>query len=294
MITRSNLLSLALISQLEKLSIRARRPVSGWGAGQRRSHRTGHSVEFADYRAYGIGDDMRYVDWSIYSRTGRMHVKLFIDDEDLCLHLLIDGSASMGHGNPSKLRWATELAAALSFVGLNGQERVSVGVVRDRLDSGVPTSRGRSRVHRIFDFLGGVRSEGKTNLNLSLANYAESIAGAGLAIVVSDLLDRTGYDKGLTALLEKGFEVHVVHVLSPEDLNPSSMGDVRLVDSETGEARLIRVDDHAIAAYRTRLNAFIAQVENFCSEHSIGYTRFSSSTPVDEAITRSLRGRILE
>ena len=130
---RASLLPATLMERLERLSLLARRPVKGWSAGQRRSRKTGHSVEFADYRPYGQGDDLRYVDWNIYARTQRMVVKLFVDDEELCLHLLLDASASMTLGTPSKLDWAAQLAASLGFVGLTGLERVGLGVMRDQV-----------------------------------------------------------------------------------------------------------------------------------------------------------------
>ena len=143
---RGELLSNDFLAQLERLSLKARRPVKGWSAGQRRSRRTGHSVEFADYRAYGTGDDLRYVDWNIYGRTDRLHVKLFVDDEDLCLHLLIDASASMDWGTPPKLAWAARLAAALGFIGLSSQERVGLGVLRGDQGETLPPTRGRNRL----------------------------------------------------------------------------------------------------------------------------------------------------
>ena len=174
---RVELLSNAFLAQLERLSLRARRPVKGWGAGQRRSRRTGHSVEFADYRAYGSGDDMRYVDWNIYGRTDRMHVKLFVDDEDLCLHLLIDASASMDWGTPSKLAWAARLAAALGFIGLTSQERVGLGVLRGQVGETLPPTRGRNRIPPMFEFLSSLSGSGTTQLNDSLLAYAQHAKG---------------------------------------------------------------------------------------------------------------------
>jgi uncharacterized protein (DUF58 family) len=292
--TKPGSLSLDFIAQLERLSLRARRPVKGWGAGQRRSRRTGHSVEFADFRAYGSGDDMRYVDWSIYSRTGRMHVKLFVDDEDLCLHMLVDGSASMASGTPSKLQWASQLASSLSFIGLSGQERVGAGIVRNQVVDGIPPTRGRGRINAFFDFFQGVRGEGETDLNHSMRSYSQTAKGAGLAVVISDLLDSGGYADGLKALQERGFEVHVIHILSPEDLKPDAAGDVRLVDQENGESLLLRLDDRSLAIYQARLNDFTSRAETFCLEHGIGYARFSSDIPVEDVVLGPLRGRLLD
>ncbi len=142
----SGLLEPDFLAQLERLALVARRPVRGWAAGDRRSRRAGQSVEFIDYRPYNAGDDLRYVDWNVYGRTDRLYLKLFVDDEDMCLHLLVDASASMAWGNPSKLRWAAQFAAALGFVGLCSAERVGVGILREQAAEGWAPGRGRGRI----------------------------------------------------------------------------------------------------------------------------------------------------
>ena len=290
---RGELLSNAFLAQLERLSLKARRPVKGWGAGQRRSRRTGHSVEFADYRAYGSGDDMRYVDWNIYGRTDRMHVKLFVDDEDLCLHLLIDASASMNWGTPPKLAWAARLAAALGFIGLTSQERVGLGVLRGPVGESLPPTRGRNRIRSMFEFLSSLNGGGTTRLNESLRAYAQHAKGAGLAVLVSDLLDPQGYQAGLRSLLESGFEAHVIHVMSDDELRPSLQGDLRLLDQETGATLSLRLDAQAKLAYAERLDQFLAKAERFCADNAIGYSRASSADPVEKLVLGPLRGKLL-
>src|SRR5881398_1573376 len=141
--TRPAPFSSEFLAQLERLTLLSRRTFRGRVRGERRSPRRGHSVEFCDYRAYGVGDDLRYVDWNIYGRLDRLHVKLFVDEEDLCLHLLLDASASMDFGAPTKLEYGARLAAALGFVGLVGMERVGVGVLRERVAEGWSPTRGR-------------------------------------------------------------------------------------------------------------------------------------------------------
>jgi uncharacterized protein (DUF58 family) len=287
------LLSPAFLAQLERLSLLARRPVRGWTSGQRRSRRTGHSVEFADYRPYGAGDDLRYVDWNIYGRTDRMVVKLFVDDEELCMHLLVDASASMDWGEPSKLQWATRMAAALGFVGLAGLERVGLGVMRDRVTEGWPPVRGRGHITPLMDFLSKVRGEGATDLNASLTKYAATLRGPGLMVLVSDLLDPAGYEAGIKAVLERGFEMHVIHVLSPDEMTPALEGELRLIDKETGEARVMKVDAGVLNDYRERLQAFLERAESFCSANAIGYHRATTDMTVEQAVLGPLRGKLL-
>jgi uncharacterized protein (DUF58 family) len=281
------------LAQLERLSLLSRRVFRGRVKGERRSLRRGHSVEFCDYRAYGVGDDLRYVDWNIYGRLDRLHVKLFVDEEDLCLHLIVDASASMNFGTPTKLDAAVRIAAALGFVGLVNLERVGIGVLRDRVAEGWPPTRGRSQVPGLLDFLGRVEPSGATSLNEGLANYAARSRQAGLAVVISDLLDPGGYESGIRALLERRFDVHLVHILSPEEMNPELAGDLRLVDSETGEMRELSMDGDAVRAYRDRLHQFLERAETFCRTKEIGYHRIVSDGPIEEFVLAQLRGRVV-
>jgi uncharacterized protein (DUF58 family) len=291
--TRHAFFTSEFLAQLERLSLLSRRVFRGRVRGERRSLRRGHSVEFCDYRAYGVGDDLRYVDWNIYGRLDRLHVKLFVDEEDLCLHVIVDGSASMNFGTPTKLEWAVRVAAALGFVGLVNLERVGVGVLRNRIAEGWPPTRGRTQVPALLDFLSNVDPAGGTSLNEGLANYAGRSRQTGLAVVISDLLDPGGYERGIRALLERRFDVHLIHVLAPEEMNPDLAGDLRLVDSETSERRELSMDGDAVRAYRERLRQFLDRVEAFCRTKEIGYHRMTSDTPVEEFVLAQLRGRVV-
>src|SRR5437773_11687850 len=161
--TRPALFSSEFLAQLERLALLSRRTFRGRVRGERRSPRRGHSVEFCDYRAYGVGDDLRYVDWNIYGRLDRLYLKLFVDEEDLCLHLLLDASASMDFGERSKLEYSARLAAALGFVGLVNLERVGVGVLGERMAEGWSPARGRSQVLPLMEFLRRPRPSGPTS-----------------------------------------------------------------------------------------------------------------------------------
>ena len=287
------LLSTDFLNQLERLSLLSRRSFRGRVKGERRSPRKGVSVEFSDYRPYGVGDDLRYVDWNVYARLDRLYLKLFVDEEDLCLHLLVDASASMGFGEPSKLDYSTRLAGALGFVGLVGLERVGVGVVRDRMAEGFNPARGRSQAIPLMDFLGRLRASGSTSLNEGLAAYALRSREAGLAVLVSDLMDPGGYERGLKALLERRFDVHVIHVLSADEMNPSFGGDLRLLDAESDEERDLTLDAEALRGSHERLRTFLDRAEQFCRGNEITYHRVVTETPVEEFMLRQLKGLLL-
>jgi len=287
------LLSSEFLTQLERLALVSRRAFRGRMRGERKSQRKGMSVEFSDYRQYGVGDDLRYVDWNIYGRLDRLYLKLFVDEEDLCLHLLLDGSNSMSFGEPSKLRYAARLAAALGFVGLVNLERVGVAVVRDRMAEGWSPTRGRGQFLSLFDFAGRLRAGGPTGLSEGLAAYALRSREAGVAVLISDLLDPAGYERGLKALLERRFDVHVIHTLAPEEVDPILAGDLRLTDAETGEVRDLTMDGEAMRDYRQTLGEFLGRAESFCRANEIAYHRVTTDTPLEQIVLRQLKGLLL-
>ena len=290
---RSAFFTPEFLAQLERLTLASRRIFRGRVKGERKSPRRGHSVEFCDYRAYGVGDDLRYVDWNAYARLDRLHVKLFVDEEDLCLHLLVDASASMDFGSPTKLDYATRLAAALGFVGLVGLERVGVGMLRERVAEGWPPARGRNQFPVLLDFLTGVKPAGATRLDEALASYAMRSRESGLAVIISDLLDPAGYEAGLRALMERRFDIHLIHLLAPEEIAPELAGDFRLTDAETGEVRELSVDREALRDYRERLHGFLERAEGFCRAQEIGYHRVITDTPVEAFVLAQLKGLVL-
>jgi uncharacterized protein (DUF58 family) len=273
---RSAFFTPEFLAQLERLTLASRRIFRGRVKGERKSPRRGHSVEFCDYRAYGVGDDLRYVDWNAYGRLDRLHVKLFVDEEDLCLHLLVDASASMDFGQPTKLDYAVRLAAALGFVGLVGLERVGVGILRERVAEGWAPTRGRNQFPALRDFLTDVRPAGGTRLNDALATYA-----------------RRARESGLRALMERRFDIHVIHLLDPQEMSPDLGGDFRLTDAESGEVRELSVDREALRDYRERLHAFLERAESFCRAQEIGYHRVITDTAVEEFVLAQLKGLVL-
>jgi uncharacterized protein (DUF58 family) len=281
------------LAQLERLALASKRTFRGRVKGERKSPHRGSSVEFVDYRPYGVGDDLRYVDWNIYGRLDRLYLKLFVDEKDLCLHLLLDASSSMDVGKPTKLHYATRLAAALGFVALVNYERVGVGIVRDRMTEGWSPARGRAQVLPLLGFLGALRPGGVTALSDGLTSYVRASREAGLAVLISDLLDPLGYAAGVRALLERRFDVHVVHLLAPEELNPSLTGDLRLKDAETGEVRELTLDAEALRGYRRRLHQFLAEAEAFCRANEISYHRVTTDVPVEDFVLRRLKGLLL-
>ena len=277
------------LRRLDELSIVSRKVATGQTKGERRSLRKGAGVEFRDYRPYAMGDDLRYVDWNIYSRLDRLLLKLFVEEEDLCLHLLVDGSASMAFGHPPKLTYALQVAAALGYISLTNLERVALGLFAGELTRMLRPRRGRGQIVPLLDFLAGVEAQGPTNLNGSLTDYALRSRMPGAAVVLTDLLDPSGYADGLKALLRRRFEVFLLHVVSEDELNPSLRGDLTLLDAEGGMSREVSVNRGALERYRQRLRDYFEEAERFCARHRIDYLRTSTAVPFQDLILRHLR-----
>jgi uncharacterized protein (DUF58 family) len=287
----------AFLLQLERLTFISRRSHIGRVKGERKSPRRGSSVEFADYRPYEVGDDLRYVDWNAFARLNRLYLKVFVDEEDLCVHLILDGSASMDFGDdggPTKFAYGVRLAAALAFIGFANLERVGVAVFRERISEGWLPTRGRNQFLPLADFLGGLVPAGATHLNESLRQYAQRAKDSGVAIVISDFLDPGGYQEGLRALMERRFDIHVLHVLAREELRPSVAGDLELVDAESGEVREVSIDTETLRAYEARLAAFLGGIETFCRSNEINYVRVPTEVPLDDLLLRRLKGTLLQ
>jgi len=277
------------LRRLDELSIVSRKVAFGRAKGERRTLRKGAGVEFMDYRPYAVGDDFRYVDWNIYSRLDRLLLKLFVEEEDLCLHLLVDGSASMGFGHPPKFDYALHVAAALGYIGLTNLERVAFGLFSDAVTRTLRPRRGRGQIIPLLGFLQEVEAQGRTALNVSLEDYAIRTRVPGVAVVLTDLLDAGGYADGLKALRQRRYEVFLLHVVSEDELSPGLEGDLTLVDAEGGPSRNVSVDRGALDRYRERLQRHFAEAEAFCAGQGIDYLRTSTAVPFEDLILRHLR-----
>ena len=282
--------------RLETLKLQSRRRFVGQGPGQRRTPRKGSSLEFSDFRPYAPGDDLRYVDWNLYSRLERLMLKLSVEEQDLCVHLLIDTSASMAEGSAPKLAYALRTAAALAYVGLVNHERLALGLFKDTLYQVLKPRRGRRQIFPLLELLAGVRAEGQTDLGVALKQYAQHCQAPGLAIVISDLLDdERGYQQGLQSLLKAGFEIHLLHLLSEEELKPELDGDLRLVDSEGGSEIDVTIDQRAVGDYQRSFQRFCDEAAHFCRRHGVTYLRLSSAVPFEDFVFHRLRNsRVLQ
>src|SRR5215213_8002395 len=246
------------LRQLERLLLLLRSPVRGGLKGGRRSVKRGQSVEFADYRDYALGDDLRQLDWNVYARLEKLFVKLFVEEEDVTITILIDASASMASGRPEKLLFAKRAAAALGYIGLASEDRVAVSALGGRASRRQTPLRGSGRVFRLLSNLSAIQpSPGPTDLVAAARHAGAQLHGRGVIVLISDLLDPAA-DRVIRELAATRSELIVLHVLSPDELDPPLEGDLRLVDRETGESIDVTADLATIDAYRDRLAAWKA------------------------------------
>lgn len=300
------------LRRLESLTLIARQAQRGQWQGERRSPKRGQSVEFADYRNYVPGDDFRLVDWNAYARLERFFLKLFVEEQDLTVHLLVDTSRSMdwppeSAGQPDhKFTYACRAAAALGYIALASLDRVTVSAVGGRADTPpFPPHRGRQQAFALFDYLSGLSATGSTGLAQTLTRYAAHSRHPGPLLIFSDLFDTSSdspprllvsspppsWTNSLNALLSHRFEISLIHLLSPDEVDPPLTGDLRLLDAETGHAVEITADYESLARYKAGLAAWQTEIRDWCSKRNIAYIPVTTDTPFEEFIFTFLRQR---
>lgn len=293
----------AFLRKLERLALLSRQALAGQMQGERRSPKRGQSVEFADFRPYSVGDDFRRIDWNAYARLERFFIKLFVEEEDLTVHLLVDASRSMAWGQPQKLDYAIRAAAALGYVGLAGLDRVTATALgsgangRPRM---LAALRGKPRAVALFDFLARLGQDLSHEPSLPgqavpgqdaathLRSYAANAPYPGPLALFSDLLS-DGWESPLSQLAGRGFEVTLVHLLSPQEIDPQLNGDFKLLDSENGAEVEITADYELLARYKRGLEDWQAGWRDFCRPRGIHYVPLSTSVPLEDLLFAALR-----
>ena len=280
------------LRKLKQLTLVASRVRSGAIKGERRSSRRGNSVEFADYRNYTPGDDLRRLDWNIYARLEKPFIKLLEEEEDLAVYVLIDGSRSMdwGEGDQHKFNYALHLAAGIGAIALSSGDLLSIGFLQGgHVVSEFGPSRGQYALPRLFRFLESLKANAETDLNASLREYSIAPRRAGLVVLISDLFTADGYESGLRQLLGRGHEAALIHILSPDELDPPLAGDLQLVDVETNFEQDVSIDGGLRNLYRTRVQAWIQSTQADCRKHGVRYLDLVTSQSWDQALLLEMR-----
>ena len=278
---KSALLEPAFLRRLDRMALVARRAVVGKQSAERRSKRRGTSVEFADFRNYVAGDDFRHIDWNLYGRLGQLFLRLFVAEEDLDVRIYVDRSVSMQFG--AKLDYAKKIAAALAYLGLRRQDRVAIASFGEDLDAGLPAARGQARVFRVFDYLEKIEPRGVTDFRRV---FRESLPKTrkGAAIVISDFLTPEGYSDGLRGLAGGAMQIALVQIAAPEEMSPTKLGDLELIDSETGAKVPVTVTPRLLAAYRKGYAQFCEDLKSFARRYQMSWAHAPTDVPFDKLV----------
>ena len=280
------------LRKLEYLHVVSKRAFAGQNRADRLTPKRGRGLEFADHRPYSSGDDYRHIDWKAYKRLGRLLLRLFDEERDLPIYIMLDCSRSMAE--PAKFDMARRVAAALCYMGLAHLDRLTILPFGKGLGNESSPGRGKGRIFRVFEMLERMEPAGPTDLRESFKEFASRPRQMGLAVIISDFLDPGGFETGLKILRTIGHDVFAVHIASLKDRDPGAFGDARFVDAETGELRELEVTPRLAAAYLAAYEAHATQLQGFCGRYDVGYVRADAERPFEDVILKAFRqGRFL-
>ena len=278
------------LKKLEYLSLISRRVFRGSLLAQRRTKQMGGGIEFADHREYAAGDDFRHLDWNVYARHGDLLLKRFQEEEDLHVYFLLDCSRSMMFGNPPKFDLARQVTAALAYIALADLDRVSVVAYSQEIVADFPLTRGKDRILSLLRFLEKLEPQGTdTNLGRIVNSFVLRPQRRGLAVVVSDLFDPSGYERGLDLLRHRTYEPHLIQIHDPAEAKPNLLGEIELVDIETDSLRKVTITERALREYRRVFNEFQTGVAAYGKKYGLGCTQTTNDVNFEDLVLRMMR-----
>ncbi len=281
------------LKKLEYLYIISKKLFRERVKGERRAAARGTSVEFRDYRSYSRGDDFRYIDWNIFRRMEKLLIKLYEEEQEHNITLIVDTSRSMDFGSPSKVLYAKQVAAALAYIGLANHDRVSLATFTDRVTNVLPIVRGKGQIWNVFRFLELPSPE--DDRRTAIADVCREIAlksrRSGIVILLSDFFDSRpdAIEDALKQFLHRKYDVYALHVVDRDEEEPPMRGEINLIDAETGELREVSVDAHTLTKYREAFASYCGEIESFCRSRGIVYLRANTSKIFDDLVLRVFR-----
>ena len=278
------------LKKLEYLSIVSKRVFRGSLLAQRRTMQMGGGIEFADHRDYTPGDDFRYIDWNLYARHGELLLKRFQEEEDLHVYFFLDCSRSMGFGKTPKFDFARQICAALAYIALADLDRVSVVAFAGDIIDDFPLTRGKNQILSLMQFLEKLPCQGTvTNLGRVVSGFVHRSQRRGLALIISDLFDPEGYQKGVDALRHHKYEPHLIQVIDRAEAEPKMLGDLELFDVESDTMQKVTVTERNLRRYREIFQEFQRGIDVYCHRYGLGCTRTTTEIPFDQVILKMMR-----
>lgn len=278
------------LTRLEYLSIVSKRVFRGSLLAQRRTMQPGSGIEFSAHQEYSPGDDLRYLDWNVYARHGDMLLKRFQEEQDLHVYFLLDCSRSMDFGKPTKFDLARQLVAALAYIALADLDRVSVLTFSNDVVNEFPLTRGKERIVPLMRFLEAQQlTRTNTDLSRSVQGVLHRTRKVGIAIVVSDLFDESGFQNGLDQLRYRRFDGHAVQLHAPEEADPAVLGDVELFDVENDSLRKVTITERNARTYRKLFDGYQCSVREYCRDYNWGCTQSPATVKFDDLVLRMMQ-----
>ena len=257
----------------------------------RRTRNRGSSQEFSDYKEYDPGDDLRFLDWNIYGRLDRMFIKLFYSEEALNVYVLVDTSASMKIGSPSKLDYARRIAGAAAYIGISRHDKVNLIPFSAGMSGNVMHGNRPGQAVSFFRFLEKLETGTAGDISKTANEFVLRYKRPGVVFVISDFLFEKGTEEALRLLNFHRYEVNCIQLMDPSEEEPRLAGLCHLIDSETGSLKAVDVDVPTLALYKEVLQEFYRGLEAFCASSQIGYYRAITSMPFESLILRLFRNK---
>ncbi len=286
-----NILDDGFMAKIERLRLVSRKVIVGRIRGERLTRKRGQSVEFADYRHYAVGDDLRFLDWNLYARLDRLFLKLFLEEEDLHVYILVDTSGSMEYGRLSKLHYSRKVAAALAYIALSNYDRVFLVALGEGRLNQIGPLRGKQQVLRMLNFLSGLKAEGTTALEQTCRRFALTHRRKGVVALISDFMDKAGCENALRFFTAANQDVFLLHVLAQEEMEPTFAGDLKLVDVEDGDTTEVSISAPLLKAYRRNLESFVGALKSYATGRGMNYLLAPTSLDFDKLVLDYLRRR---
>jgi len=282
------------LAQLEQLRINYRTRAFGQSGGGRRSRMHGMSAEFSDFREYQLGDDFRRIDWNAFARFEKLVMKLFLEEKQMRVNFLIDQSASMSYFGKDIM--AKRLALAMSYLALNGYDQVRVVPLGDENQREIGSLTGKNSFMRLMDYLQNMQPQKLSPLNEAITNINFK-SGSGICYLLTDAFSQdgenaddaiSGIENALAYLRYQKQETTLIHILAPQELNPKYEGEVRLIDSETGESREVEVNGSLLRLYEESLKTFCAKLKENCHKYGFQYELIPADMDLRKAILENI------
>lgn len=270
-----------ILNRVERMRLNPRRRLTNRSRGEHLAGKGGSSTDFADYRDYVAGDDIRNVDWNIFARLQRPYIKQFLHEEELHVVLMVDASTSMMFDD--KLRTARQLAAAFGIMGLLNVERVSVFVGHQVADQSamLPPGTGRQRIRRLLEFLEKTEGGGAVPVEDLIETMLRFHRGRGIAVILSDFLTFTDLSRSLNMLFSSGLEIWGLQILGPSEIEPDVQGDLRFVDSETGGMLDVTNAGELLSIYQAQRQALEEVIDGQCRRRNGRFLSVRADDPLE-------------